>query len=296
MAPIGSSTPRIKGLLLGESTSGKTGALMSLAAVGYKLRILDLDNKTDLLRDYALNPNSPYVKRNPSVAANISVKTCVDPMKFEGGRIIPASVTAWQTFTGMLMNWKDGGEDFGPVTRWGPDCVLVVDTLSSLAKWAYNFHLLMNQAIGKDRTQNEARRDIGATQSHIRKFLDSLMSEGIKCHILVLTHITSVTEFGDNPGGLSPDDKKSTAINGFPSAIGRALGPEISRGMNNVWIIRPSGLGTGATRRIYTNIQQQNGAIISAMTSAPLRAKESYDIQWGLAELFQDIRGVGPNG
>ena len=41
-----------KMLLIGASGSGKTGALASLAAAGYKLRILDYDNGLDFLMRY----------------------------------------------------------------------------------------------------------------------------------------------------------------------------------------------------------------------------------------------------
>ncbi len=39
----------IKALLIGDSGSGKTGALAPLVAAGYKLHILDLDNGLDVL-------------------------------------------------------------------------------------------------------------------------------------------------------------------------------------------------------------------------------------------------------
>ena len=56
------SSKRTRMLLIGDSGAGKTGSIMSLAAAGFQIRILDLDDGTDILRDYATNPASRYVK------------------------------------------------------------------------------------------------------------------------------------------------------------------------------------------------------------------------------------------
>ena len=46
------SSELTKVLVIGDSKSGKTGALTSLVAAGYKLRILDFDNLLDPLRAF----------------------------------------------------------------------------------------------------------------------------------------------------------------------------------------------------------------------------------------------------
>ena len=53
-----SSASLTKMLLIGESGSGKSGALASLAAADYKLRILDFDNGLDFLMRY-MRKNHP---------------------------------------------------------------------------------------------------------------------------------------------------------------------------------------------------------------------------------------------
>src|SRR5262252_9685406 len=39
----------VKMLLIGDAQAGKTGSLVSLVKAGYRLRILDFDNKLDVL-------------------------------------------------------------------------------------------------------------------------------------------------------------------------------------------------------------------------------------------------------
>lgn len=290
------SATTTKLLLIGHSGSGKTGALASLAAAGYKLRILDFDNGLDILRNYVTDPSSPYVKANPKVAENIDYVTCTDKMRNVAGNIMCAKAEAWQRATQMLVHWTyeekqaDGSVkkvDLGKITEWGADTILAVDSLSMAATAALNFHLQMNGKLGQARTQNEARRDIGATQGHLRKMLELLYDDSIKCNTIVNSHITMVTESGLGPQSEEfKEQGNGEAPKGFPSAIGRALSPIIPRFFNSVLFIDTAGSGASAKHRIYTRSQ---GAIL-VKTTAPLRVRPDYDIAQGLAEYFAAVR------
>ena len=52
-----------KVIYLGHYGAGKTGSLASLAAAGYNVRILDIDKKTQILRDYMLNTSASIYRR-----------------------------------------------------------------------------------------------------------------------------------------------------------------------------------------------------------------------------------------
>ena len=65
------SVEPVKIILCAHTGSGKSGANASLAAAGYKLRYLDLDNGSDILRNLLFDPESPYVKANKEVGKNL---------------------------------------------------------------------------------------------------------------------------------------------------------------------------------------------------------------------------------
>jgi len=286
------STNITKLLLIGDSGAGKSGSLASLAAAGYKLRILDLDNGLDVLKSYLTDPRSRYVQANPKCAENVHFETLTDPMKNINGRLTPAKATVWRKMTELLTHWKVGGDepyDLGKPTEWGPECILVIDSLSMLATAATNYHLFLNAALNSTRTSNEARRDIGAAQNMIRDLLQLLYDVNFNTNVIVLSHITFVTESGGKPGA----EEQSSTGQGYPSAIGRALSPHIPRWFNSMLIAKTEGSGSGAKHMIYTSGQNIGGQIVNAKNSAPLQVAAKYPLETGLADYFQAIRKGG---
>jgi hypothetical protein len=277
-----------KCLLIGHSGSGKTGALASLASAGYRLRVIDLDNGLDILRGFLTDPSSSYVKKDPNIAKHVSYVTLTEPMKNINGQLVPSKATVWKRMTDMLSHWKDGDEDLGPVTSWGPDDILAIDSFSMASSAALNWHLALNGALGRNRTQNEARRDIGEAQRLLRSLLEMLYDESVRCNVVVTGHITLVTE-----NGLAPQSDEAVGpVVGFPAAIGRALSPHIPRYFNSVLLAQTSGAGSGARHRIYTRTQ----GVVNAKTSAPLRVAPDYPLESGLADYFKAVRGDGSGG
>jgi hypothetical protein len=284
MAPITNHHSRrlAKVLLIGHSGAGKTGALAALPAAGYRLRIVDLDNGLDILRGFLTDANSPYVKRNPEAASNVSFVTLTEPMRSVGGQLVPVKATVWKRLTEALTHWKDDSEDFGPVTSWTEQDVLVIDSFSSASSAALNWHLAMNGKLGVSRTQNEARRDIGEAQRLLRSLLEMLYDESVRCNVVVTGHITLVTE-----NGMAPQSEEATGpVVGFPAAIGRALSPHIPRYFNSVLLVQVQGTGSGAKHKIFTRSQ----GVVNAKTSAPLRVAPDYPIETGLADYFKAVK------
>jgi hypothetical protein len=288
------SSKTTKLLFIGDSGSGKTGALASLAAAGYNLRIIDVDNGIDVLKNYLTNPDSAYYKQNPKAAENVRYVTFTEKKRNLSGRLVPATATVWQKTINMLADWKEKEEDgtefkLGPITTWTPQDVLVIDSLSFLSEAALNFHLMMNSALAAVRTQNEARRDIGAAQNLLRDLLGMLFDESVKCNVIVTSHITFVNDTGGKPGAETPEEKATMGTpNGYPSAIGRALSPHIPRYFNSMLIARTN---LANRREIFTISQSVGGQIINAKSSAPLAVKPKYPLETGLADYFKAVRG-----
>src|SRR6266702_6195951 len=111
-------------LLLGDAKSGKTTALESLVAAGYKLRILDMDNLLDGLKDKVM-------RDCPERAGNVEFRTLRDKYATTPlGMSIDGVPKAFTYAMKMLDRWKYDDVDLGKPAEWGPDTILVVDSLS----------------------------------------------------------------------------------------------------------------------------------------------------------------------
>lgn len=291
------SSETAKVLLIGETGSGKTGALCSLAAEGYKVRVLDLDNGMDICKSYLTNPKSIYVQKNPKVGENFHYLTFTDPVKFISGQTFYSKAEAWAKAMESLMSWKEKAEDgstiidFGSVYSWEPDTVLVIDSLTALSQYALNYHMAMNGGLMKEPTQNEGRRNVGAVQNMLRRLLDMIKDTKLKCNVILTSHVTFVNEIGDAPKIDSKDGSREMG-QGYPAAIGRALSPHIPRYFNTMLIAKTKGVGSGAKHVICTQSQLSGGQIINAKSSAPLSVKDEYPLESGLADYFKAVKGA----
>ncbi len=293
------SASSTKLLLVGDSGSGKTGALASLAAEGYSLRVLDFDNGIDILKNY-LTGVTPYTARDSSAVGRVAYLTCTDSFRPAAGQPICIKAAAWQRGIEALYHWKEPGDaqanppiapvDLGKIETWGPRDILVIDSLSTTAEAAMRYHLSLNGKLGATRTSNEARRDIGAAQNLVRSLLQMLYSDAIKCNVIVTAHITMVTEGGLSPNAEGASAEEKDSARGFPSAIGRALSPHIPRYFNSVLTADTEGSGASTRHYIYTKCRGN----VLVKTSAPLRVAPRYDLGTGLAEYFAAVRGGGP--
>src|SRR5262245_32233399 len=115
----------IRSLLLGNSGSGKTGALGSLAEVGYQLHIADFDRGTNILRN--------VLRGNKAALGRIEVEYFADGYATQGPKIYPAVVQAWSKGLKQLTDWT---------TRYkGPEHIIVVDSLNFATRAAFNWIL-----------------------------------------------------------------------------------------------------------------------------------------------------------
>lgn len=278
MPPINrhQSAKTTKMLLLGDSGSGKTGSLCSLAAAGYNVRVIDLDNGLDICKNLLTSPNSPY----KSGAEHFNYITITDPMKIASGKLIPAKATVWNRASNLLYNWKEVkpqdaeetwiGDDFGSVLSWTTNEVLVIDSLTMLCTAALNFVLAMNGRLGGQVQQN----DWFAAQNLIESLLQMLYDDAVKCNVIVCCHITIHGEDGG-------------AQRGLPLSLGKALSPKIGRYFNSCLMAKSSGQGANVKQKILT---RTNG-IVELKNTAPLKVLPEYPLETGLVDYFKAVRG-----
>lgn len=252
-------------LIEGDSGTGKTGALASLVAAGYKLRILDFDNGLDVLKQYIL-------RDCPDKINNVEFRTLRDKRKASAdGPVIAGTPRAFIDAIKLLDRWKytDGETevDLGDPAQWGPDCILVVDSLTFMSDAAWDFRepLAPRSRDGK----YDIRMVYKDAQDAVENVLALLTSESFRTNVIVNSHI----RYMDNPDG----SKKA-----YPTSVGSALGPTIPRYFNSV--------AQCETKGGKRTIQTAATAMIDLKNPKPFAMKPSFPIETGLADFFAILR------
>jgi len=279
-----------KVIYLGHYGAGKTGSLASLAAAGYNVRILDIDKKTQILRDYMLNTSASIYRREmpglwtaaqaAGTADRLSFVSLDETMVLAGAkgkeRYVPKG-DLWGKVMEQMNDWRDGpSRNFGNIGTWTSQDVLVIDGLSRISQAAMDQQLALSGNITRyGNVPGDYRPDIGAAQIMIARLLQTLQSSAVKCHIIVICHIALTA----NEVGVSE---------GFPQTVGSKFAPKIGQYFSHALLAKE----VGAKRVIQTSA----GSMVKLMTPAPLRVKAEYALETGLAEYFRDVKGEAKLG
>lgn len=251
-----SSSEFVKLLFIGASGAGKTGALTPLVKAGYSLRILDLDNGLDALVNHVKD-------ECPQNIDAVQFQTFRDKYKAgPAGPMIQGAPTAYVKSIKALDKWED---DSIPST-WGPDTILVIDSLTALGMAAYQW------AKGMNPSSKEKRQWYMAAQESIEQVIAMVTAEAFQTNVIVISHI---------------DIREQDGITkGFASSIGKALGPKLPRFFNTMVLSESSGQGKSVRRRLKT----VPTALIDLKTPAPMRIEAEYPLESGLATLFDKLK------
>lgn len=244
-------------LLTGDSGSGKSGALTSLVKAGYKLRILDMDNGLDPLKTFV-------IRECPDMIDNVEYRTLRDPRKTTGaGVVIDGKPSAWINMMKMLDHWKYDDVDLGKPCDFGPDCIVVLDSLTFASDAAFDWAQAMNPGI------KDPRQWFYTAQQQVESFLAAVSSDAFHANVIVISHVRYSTG----------DDGRNK---GYPNAIGSALGPTIPRYFNH-WAQCENKAGK-------RTIQTAATAMFDLKNSKPFEMEKTYDISTGLADFFAVLR------
>jgi hypothetical protein len=241
MAAIGtlSQTEPVKMLVVGNSGSGKTGALLSLARKGFKLRIADFDNG-------APGTLLPLMTEAEKTSLDIDVIPFADQMKqmpvfLEKGKPplkvmqVVSNPDAWENFQAVFDNWPGKGS----IMSWKADTIFVLDSLSFASQSALRHVLRINNRNGLQPYQS----DWGDAMRDVEAILATLYNPLIKCHVIVTSHILFVGE-EETPGV----DKRE----GYPMTIGNKLSPRVPRYFNSMIRTKSQRTGSDTNRKIIT--------------------------------------------
>lgn len=252
------AAPLIKIMLIGHSGSGKTGSLTSLVKAGYKLRIIDMDQGLDALVN--------HVKAEcPDKLSTIQYMSFRDKVKITpAGPVVAGTPKAVTGAVGALGKWEDGSVP----SDWGPDTILVLDSLTMFGRAAFAWARAMNPA------SKESRQWYMGAQELTENIIANLTGEDFRAHVIVISHIDLVT---------LPDG----STQGFATSVGKALGPKLPRYFNTLVALETIGQGA-AVKRVLKTVPT---ALLTLKNPAPMKIDAQYPIENGLATLFSKLSG-----
>jgi len=239
------SSDYVKLIYIGDSGTGKTGSLASLLKAGYSLRILDMDDGLSSLVGYARAEGCDLSK--------VEYETYRDEYKAtKVGPAIKGQPKAFVEALTKLTEWSEIDD---------PKCFLVMDTLTSFSKAAFEWAKGMNP-LAKD-----PRQWFGTAQKGVEDTIALLSGPQMKMNVIVMSHINykEVVE-GSNKG--------------YVAAVGTALGPHIPKYFDSMILAEASGSGTNVRRKIKTFPT----GVIDLKTPSP-KMQPDYPLATGLAEI-----------
>ena len=213
--------PGVNVLLMGASGTGKTHSLRTLVDSGLEVFVLFTEPGMEVLADipsdklhwHYIPPSSPDWSDMIDSASKIN-KLSLKSLS-EMSDINKSKYTEFLDVLGSLANFKDDrtGQTFGAVDSWGPERVIVVDSLSGLSIMA------MNLIAGSKPVKSIA--DWGVSVDNLERLLTKLCVD-TRCHFVLISHLERETD--EVTGGTS-----LTA-----STLGRKLGPKLPRFFSDV--------------------------------------------------------------
>jgi hypothetical protein len=243
-------------LVIGDSGTGKTGALSSLVKAGFKLRIWDYDNGLDSL-----------VQVCRHIGADLSLvefESLRDKYKStDMGPILDGVPKGFTRGVKLFDKWSDGSVP----STWGPDTILVLDTLTFFADAAFNWARGMNPAA------KEPRQWYFSAQKAVEDCLALLAGPDFQTNVIVNSHIRY-------------QERQDGAVKGYPTAVGSALGPTIPTYFNAMALVQSVGTGTNVKRTIQT----APTALIDLKNPAPFKMAPTLPLETGLADYFRTVR------
>jgi len=274
-------------LLVGYPGSAKTGSLVSLINAGYKLRILDFDGNIDPILRFAASDK----------LANVDIVTLQDEFRDGVSTVeVAGKPKAFSDAFKYMNNWRykdqQTGEDIdlGKSKDWGPDTVLVLDSLTAMGMAA------MNRArnLSGRTIQNTRDTDWGVAIAEQSAFIKAITSTRHNFHVVVIAHLKMV-----GPQGVRKEDEEITqkfkkeqaeliSTRLYPSALGRAYPQEIGRDFPIIVLSENKVLPNGHVKRILQTVPREELDLKVPLPALPkdLRADED-----GLLRLFEALSG-----
>lgn len=239
-------------IYIGDSSTGKTGSLVSLLQDGYKFRILDMDNGLETLKIFARQAQADL--------SVVEFETFRDEYRStSAGPLIKGQPKAFTNALAQMTKWSEEPAD--------PKMIFVLDSLSAYGRAAFSWARAMNP------TAKDSRQWYFSAQQAVEDTIALITGESFKMNAILISHINykEVSE-GVNKGHVN--------------AIGSALGPVIPRYFNTMLLAEVSGAGRNVKRKIKT----LPTGVIDLKIPSP-QAEAEYPLETGLATIFNLLKG-----
>lgn len=273
---------------IGYPGSGKTGALASLANVGYKIRVLDFEGNFQSLASFADD------------RADIDVITLQDKIR-NGDKYVEVHgiPEAFNNAVTMMKEWKykddDGNEvNLGKSSEWGSDTVVVIDSLTTMGAAAKARAMKMNNKTPSNMTSAVW----GHAVADVNNFIELLKADRNRFHLIINSHkqILGPSDF------LAQGDDEVVKEKKLEMIQQGMIPPRIYP----VGVTKPSSQNIHGALPIMlefekTTKQGRDVRLINTTSGPQLdvkipgkNLKASYGIENGLAELFEALGYKAP--
>jgi len=238
-------------LYIGDSSSGKTGSLVSLLAAGYSFRILDMDNGLDSFVAYA--------RQEDLDLSNVTYETIRDKYKStKSGPKIDGTPQAFVKAMDVMTDWSEHEDD---------KCIFVLDSLSAFSRAAFAWANNLNP------TAKDKRQIFGVAQGAVEDAIALITGDEFKMSAIVISHIN----YQESDAGVTK---------GFANAVGKALGPILPRYFNTMLLAETTGRGEKTKRKIKT----MPTGVVDLKTPVP-GIEAEFPLETGMATIFAKLRG-----
>lgn len=263
-------TPKpFKGLLIGDSGAGKTAATAYLAKEGYELFYADFDNGLSIV---------PRIIKDKAALRRIHYTTMTDKLHTVGGAVFCDGMPeAASKFQGMLSGWVDQGKSYGPLHTWGPERILILDSMTLLGRSILRHHLFLNKRNG----QKPYISDWGDAMDTLENILALLYSTAIKCNVIVTAHITYISK---ESGSQDAKGEDIMVEKGYASALGTKLPPKVGRYFDTVLMVKSTTTGPITVKQILT---KSDGLV--ELKCAAIDLPHALPLETGMAQVFRAL-------
>lgn len=303
---LSESTFQIKAILLGISGMGKSGSTVPLSIPdylpgfpGFKLRVIDMDNKyaevaLAILGDLLTRKKITQPQYDAALE-NIDVVACPEPMgivdlpgakQIQSGFSISGASSKKQV-VGVAGKTEAYLSAMNQLKSWDSSFtsnhILILDSLTYMAQAVTNFALELMGKLNQPLKWNDYPDPQNKLMAVLQYFAEK------PCHTLILAHQTT-HEIYKKTGKTNSDgveEEELIASNVVPVSIGKAKSVEVPARFNHLLAYVTDGVGKSVDRYIYT---RPHSGIVPK--SPFMNAAERYPLSDGLVKYFMLSPGV----
>lgn len=273
-------------LEVGFPGGGKTGALAALLNSGFKVRLLNFEGK---------NYKSLIAFTKPEMLVNLDIINVSDKIVL-GDRFFtlanPAGPTAFAQGIKYLQRWKyknkDGTEtDLGPSSDWGPDTVVVVDSLTGQGEAGFRRAVALSNKTPLNMTQQVWGFAANDQTNFIKVFCaeDKSYNAIMTAHLSVQSPDNITKDDEEKHDGLAAEKKEDLAAilptRMYPKGTTKDLSRTIAKEFNCMIQCEKIRVGNKEKRIIRTQGQEFLDLKVPARN-----VPETLPIETGLATIF----------